>query len=66
MNGETPDRRQPGPPQRGRPQPPRNVPPPPRRGGPPPQRPPHNPEGTQIIRRDGRAGGPTQRPAPAR
>ncbi|WP_420910929.1 LCP family protein [Rhodococcus sp. OK519] len=66
MNGETPDRRQPGPPQRGRPQPPRNVPPPPRRGGPPPQRPPHNPEGTQVIRRDGRSGGPTQRPAPAR
>ncbi len=66
MNGETPDRRQPGPPHRGRPQPPRNASPPPRRGGPPPQRPPQGAEGTQIIRRDGRPGGPAQRPAPAR
>ncbi|MCL2535648.1 MAG: hypothetical protein FWE39_15930, partial [Nocardiaceae bacterium] len=72
MNGETPDRRQPGPPHRGRPQPPRNspqpprqAPPPPRRNGPPPQRPGYGSEGTQIIRRDGRPGGPAQ-PAPAR
>lgn len=42
------------------------MPPPPRRGGPPPQRPPHNPEGTQIIRRDGREAGPAPRPAQAR
>nr|WP_258558159.1 LCP family protein [Rhodococcus sp. AG1013] len=69
VNGETPDRRQPGPPPRGRPQPPRRIPPPPPGGQPPQRRPqqPPQPEGTQVIRRDGRPGGPNPgRPGPAR
>ncbi|WP_137722773.1 LCP family protein [Prescottella subtropica] len=60
MNGESPDRRQPGPPYRGRPPQSRPVPPPPRRAGTPPPRRPPAPEGTQVIRRDGRPPAPPQ------